>query len=222
MTIGDYTTYRDAVTGDKRRLPAGGAGNPGLLDSSAAPQVDSTPGPNYAKLIAGLGGGLRSSNDAAAQQAIRQTSRRLGGDTSSPVFSMLAQNATTGAAGRTGADLAGLKLNASEAQAGRDMQTQLANLNARLQAMSLSTNANLTIRGQDLQQQATQVSQALQAAQISNSLNAGGFGFHPTTGGQAGMDILSRYGFGLSAPNGQPNPYTYAGAAGGQGGGLGG
>lgn len=111
-----------------------------------------------------LAGQLRSRNDAAANQAIASSARRMGGNVSSPAFSLLAQTATTGAAGQTGADMGQLRLSAAETAEGMDLQRQLANQQARLQAQNMANQFAL-----NRQSQANQWMQGQQQLDLSRS-----------------------------------------------------
>jgi hypothetical protein len=109
-------------------------------------------------MVDSLAGGIRSRNDAAANQSITGAARRMGGDTTSPAFAFLSQMAKTGAAGKTGSEIAGLKFSAAESGAARELQRQQANQSAAMQAQSIANqfalgtgNQGLEARGQDIQ-----------------------------------------------------------------------
>jgi hypothetical protein len=96
--------------------------------------------------LALAGGDIRRHADAAANESIASTSRRLGGDTSSPLFQLIATGARGGAAGATGAAKARFRL--EDAQSLKDRSIQRAELMLGMQRNEAAR------RGQTLQNQA--------------------------------------------------------------------
>ena len=121
------------------QAPAGGYDNSAMVDS--------------------LAGGIKSRNDAAANQQIGGAARAMGGDTTSPAFQFLAGMAKTGAAGNTGSQVANLKFQAANTAQSMDLQRQTSNQSAANQAQSI---ANSFAQNQS--------AQALQNSQFNASL----------------------------------------------------
>jgi hypothetical protein len=145
------------VTGNHQRSAGGAPGEfklPSLnLNRPAAGGEFQEIGPqgDNRALVDDLSGGIRSRNDAAANQAIGNISRRTGGDQSSPAFQFLSTMATTGAAGRTGSEVASLKFDAAEAGAQRELQRNMSNQSARLEAQRIADQFALSGAGLSLQ-----------------------------------------------------------------------
>lgn len=71
-------------------------------------------------------GGVKNTNDAAARQALASLASRAGGDTSSPMYQLMASRITGGAAANTGAQMLDAKLQAM--REGTAAEVQRANL----------------------------------------------------------------------------------------------
>lgn len=117
---------------------------PGGSSTSSATATSSSGGGDLMSFAAGLGGGIRSRNDAAANQSIMDLSRRTGGDTGSPGFNLGATAAKTGAAAQTGQDLAQLMFGAKQSQMTYD-------LNAKSESDQLAQRAGEINNSQQLQ-----------------------------------------------------------------------
>ena len=91
-----------------------------------------------AGMVDQMAGGIASRNNAAASQAIGGAKRMAGGDTTSPAFQFTSTMAKTGAAGQTGNTIAGLKFQAAESAAQRNLQSQEANQSAQLSAQNIA------------------------------------------------------------------------------------
>lgn len=148
--------------------------------NAQAPQIDA-PSANLMDLAEPLGAQMRSTADAQANQSIQSLTQRTGGDASSPLFQLLSTMARGQAAGQAGGQLANLKFQAADADAGRDLSRQQANLSARLQAQGMTDQFALSSRGLDLQglqlnqnAQQTQSNDLLQRLQLLHSTYAGG------------------------------------------------
>jgi len=172
------------------------------LDVAMMPQEeDLTP------LVGNLAGTVRGRNEAAANQSILNIARRSGGDTRSPLFQFLSSTARSGAAGQTGSTMAGLTLQASEAGAARNLQRQMANQSAALQARQIANQMTLGMGGLDLSRERL----GLEEKQVANQFLLGRVEAARNWGpySSLGQQMLGTLGFSQGQGNigGTPNPF---------------